>query len=180
MFDETLRVILSLPEIEPIEALPAALDPLFARLREDATAADAWSIEDAIWGIWIAHPDPAAGELMTRGIAAVAARHFAEAQDLLDRLVRAQPLWPEAWNKRATLLFLRGEDEASARDIRRTLQMEPRHFGALAGFAQICLRHGDAAAALITVEAALRVHPHLTPMRILEEELRRLHPPTLH
>ena len=180
MFDETLRVILSLPEMEPIEALPAALDALFVRLRQDATASNAWTIEDAIWGIWIAHPDPAAGELMARGIAAVAARHFTEAQELLDDLVRAQPLWPEAWNKRATLLFLRGEDEASARDIRRTLQLEPRHFGALAGFAQICLRHGDAAAALIAVQAALRVHPHLTPMRILEGELRRLHPPTLH
>ena len=117
---------------------------------------------------------------MARGIAAVAARHFTEAQELLDDLVRTQPLWPEAWNKRATLLFLRGEEEASARDIRRTLQLEPRHFGALAGFAQICLRHGDAAAALIAVQAALRVHPHLTPMRILEGELRRLHPPTLH
>lgn len=180
MFDETMRVVLSLPEMEPIEALPAVLDGLFARLRLDEAASDAWTIEDAIWDIWTAHSDPAASDLMARGIAAVAARRLIEAQGLLDDLVRAQPLWPEAWNKRATLLFLRNEDEASARDIRRTLQMEPRHFGALAGFAQICLRHGDAAAALITVQAALRVHPHLAPMRILEAELRRLHPPTVH
>jgi len=180
LFDETLRVIFSLSEIEPIEALPAGLDTLFARLREGDAAADAWHIEDSIWEMWTAHPDADAVVLMTKAITAIASRHWEEAQALLDDLVRAQPLWPEAWNKRATFAFLRGDDESSARDIRRTLQLEPRHFGALAGFAQICLRHGEAASALIAVEAALRIHPHLTPMRILAEELRRLHPPTVH
>ncbi len=180
MFDETLRVIFSLSEIEPIEALPEDLDGLFRRLREDAAAADAWHIEDSIWEMWTAHPDADAVALMTKAITAIASRHWEEAQTLLDDLVRAQPLWPEAWNKRATCAFLRGDDESSARDIRRTLQLEPRHFGALAGFAQICLRHGEAASALIAVEAALHVHPHLTQMRILAQELRRRHPPTLH
>ncbi|HYN39485.1 MAG TPA: hypothetical protein VES39_09540 [Rhodospirillales bacterium] len=180
MFDETLRVILSLPKIEPVSALPPSLNPLFARLRDEAAAAEAWSIEDDIWQIWSAHPDPDATAAMETAIAAVAGKRWKEARTLLDGLVHAQPLWPEAWNKRATLAFLRGEDAASARDISRTLLLEPRHFGALAGFAQICLRHGDAHAALIAVEAALRIHPHLAQMRILEGELLRLHPPTLH
>lgn len=180
MFAETLRVIFALPQIEPVEALPPDLDLLFARLRDDDAATEAWRIEDDIWELWTAHPDAAAGALMTKGIAAVAGKRWDEAQELLDQLVRAQPLWPEAWNKRATLSFLRAEDEASARDIRRTLQLEPRHFGALSGFAQICLRHGEAEAALIAVEAALRIHPHLAQMRLLAGELRRLHPPTLH
>ncbi|MBK8210316.1 MAG: hypothetical protein IPK78_10425 [Rhodospirillales bacterium] len=180
MFEETLRVILGLAEIEPIEVLPPGLDALFERLREDDAAAVAWRIEDDIWQMWTAHPDAAADALMTKAIAAVAGKRWNEAQTLLDGLVRAQPLWPEAWNKRATLAFLRGADEASAQDIRRTLQLEPRHFGALAGFAQICLRHGDADAALIAVEAALRIHPHLAQMRILADELRRHYPPTLH
>lgn len=180
MFEETLRVILGLGEIQPIEALPAGLDALFEELRDDDAAVMAWRIEDDIWQIWMAHPDAAAEALMTKAIAAIAGKQWDEAQMLLDDLVRAQPLWPEAWNKRATLAFLRGADEASARDIRRTLLLEPRHFGALAGFAQICLRHGDADAALIAVEAALRIHPHLAQMRILADELRRHFPPTLH
>lgn len=180
MFEETLKVVAGLAAIEPIERLSPALDALFARLAEDSAAAEAWRIEDDIWEIWTQHPDPAAAALMSRCIATVAGRRWDEARLLLDDLVRADPLWPEAWNKRATLLFLRGEDAASARDIRRTLQLEPRHFGALAGFAQICLRHGDVAAARVAVVQALRIHPHLAPMRILADELRRSHPPTLH
>jgi tetratricopeptide (TPR) repeat protein len=180
LFEETLMVVLSLAEIEPIEALPEALDDLFRRLSEQSVAAEASFIEDDIWETWTAHPDPAAGALMSEAIAAIAGKRFERAQSLLDDLVRAQPLWPEAWNKRATLAFLRGLDEASARDIRRTLQMEPRHFGALAGFTQICLRNGETRAALEAAEAALRIHPHLLPMRRIAEELRRLHPPRLH
>jgi predicted Zn-dependent protease len=180
MFDETLRVILTLTEIEPAAALPPGLAPLFNRLRAQDAAHEAWSIEDSIWQMWTDHTDPKATAAMENAIAAVAGKRWNEAQALLDDLVQAQPLWAEAWNKRATLAFLRGADTASARDIRRTLCLEPRHFGALAGFAQICLRHGEAAAALFAVEAALRIHPHSPQIRILESELRRRHPPTLH
>jgi hypothetical protein len=58
--------------------------------------------------------------------------------------------------------------------------MEPRHFGAVCGFAQICLRHQEPMPALIAFEAALRIHPHLTTVRIAAEELRRRFPPTVH
>lgn len=180
MFDETLKVIASLSELQPIEALPEQLDVLFARLVAANAATEAPFVEDAIWEIWTSHPDPACSALMNEAIAAVAGRKFEDGRRLLDDLVRAEPLWPEAWNKRATLFFLQGEDERSARDIRRTLQMEPRHFGALSGFMQICLRRGDTTAALITVEAALRIHPHHPNLRQAAEHLRRMHPTTRH
>jgi tetratricopeptide (TPR) repeat protein len=180
MFEETLKVVAALQDIEPIEALPHELDALFDRLADTSCRAEAPFIEDDIWEIWTAHPDPAAVVLMNEVIAAIAGRQLERAQALCDELVRRHPLWPEAWNKRATLSYLRGDDEASARDIRRTLQMEPRHFGALSGFAQICLRRGDAGAALLAVDAALRIHPTLLAMRRLGDELRRRHPPQLH
>ena len=172
MFEETLRVILGLAEIEPIEALPPGLDALFDRLRENGAAAEAWHIEDDIWEMWTAHPDTAAGALMTKAITAVAGKHWNEAQALLDDLVRAQPLWPEAWNKRATLAFLRGEMQRAP-----AISAGPCKWTATLRCARrlrrICLRHGEAA-------AALRIHPHQAQMRMLADELRRHHPPTLH
>lgn len=94
--------------------------------------------------------------------------------------MRVRPLRREAWNRRATLDVLRGEDEASVRDIRRTPQTEPRHVGALAGFARIRRRRGHTTAALITVEAALRIHPYHPMLRQTAAHLHRMHPPTRH
>ena len=65
-------------------------------------------------------------------------------------------------------------------DIERTLALEPRHFGALSGLGQICLRHGERAGALIAFDAALRVHPHLPGLREAAEKLRSSFSRTLH
>lgn len=180
MFEDVVRVIFSLPELAPLEILPPRLDALFEQLQAATEVGEAYTIEDEIWVLWTEHPDPAATRIMNTAIAAMASKRFAEAQTILDELVRQQPLWPEAWNKRATLAFLQGRDAESARDIRRTLQMEPRHFGALSGFAQICLRNQQPTAALIAFEAALRINPHLASVRIAADQLRRRHPNTLH
>lgn len=180
MLSETLQVIASLDERQPIELLPPALDRLFSRLVGASDVNEAGLIEDEIWEAWTSHPDPTAEKAMNRAIAAIAGQHWTDAQMILDDLVRAWPLWPEAWNKRATLAFLTGRDADSARDIRRTLELEPRHFGAIAGFVQICLRSGQPAAALIASEAALSVHPHLQSMRIVRDHLAQAASATRH
>ncbi len=180
MIDDIIRLLARLPMIEPIEILPPRLDELFARLRADAPVSETYAIEDEIWALWTRHTDDDASAHMDAAIAAIAAKRFEEAQAMLDDLVRAHPLWPEAWNKRATLAFLRGRDADSVRDIRRTLEMEPRHFGALSGLAQICLRNGSPEAALLAFEAALQLNPHLAAVRLAIDGLRRHYPQTLH
>jgi len=60
------------------------------------------------------------------------------------------------------------------RDIHRTLELEPRHFGALCGLGEICLTRGDVEAALFVFHAALRVNPHLDGARNTLEQL--MHP----
>jgi tetratricopeptide (TPR) repeat protein len=102
---------------------------------------------------------------MDTAIAALAGRDTETAQGILDRLVAAHPDWPEAWNKRATLYFVMERDAESLADIRRTLELEPRHFGALCGFAQICLRRGERVAAAAALERALQLNPHLEAAR---------------
>ena len=79
--------------------------------------------------------------------------------------------WAEAWNKRATLYFLQDRDEESVADIEATLKLEPRHFGALGGFGQICLRQDEPVSARIAFEKALLVNPHLDGVREIVHEL---------
>jgi tetratricopeptide (TPR) repeat protein len=180
MFEETIALIMSSSVRQPIEILPARLFELFDRLADPQSAGDFYAIEDEIWDIWTSYPDPAMNVRMNEAIALMALKRYDEAQAALDDIVGHVPLWPEAWNKRATLKFLSGRDVESVRDINRTLELEPRHFGAMSGFAQICLRNGEPEKALIAYEAALAIHPHLVAQRIAVDALRRRCPPTVH
>ena len=64
-------------------------------------------------------------------------------------------------------------------DIARTLVLEPRHFGALANFAHVCLRHGDPVTARVVLEQVLRLNPHAAAVRstarLLAERLTPAH-----
>lgn len=180
MFDDTLAQILSLHQQRPAASLPARLDELFSRLVADADDPMGFEVEDAIWEVWTSHPDPALAASMNQAIAAIAASDFDRGRAILDDLVATAPDYAEAWNKLATLEFLCGRDRESVAAIARTLELEPRHFGAISGFAQICLRNGDPAAARLAFEAALKLNPRLTAVRIAVEELNRTHPATLH
>jgi Tfp pilus assembly protein PilF len=171
MFDETLKLILAAPTRRPAPSLPRRLDQLFAELLRAAGAPEASQIEDQIWTLWMSHRDPAAEEDLERATRAIAAGDYDEAEQLLDQLVAAHPDFAEAWNKRATLYFRQGRDAESVHDIRQTLELEPRHFGAICGFGQICLRHGDRAGALFAFDAALRINPHLGTIRATVEKL---------
>lgn len=160
--------------------LPARLNVLFDDLRADPTDVQAFEFEDLIWEAWTDHRDPRLATRMNDAIAAIARKRYDTALVMLNELIVADPNWAEAWNKRATLHYLMGHDLESIADVRRALELEPRHFGALSGFAQLCLRRGDPTAALIAFEAALRINPHLASVRIAVDELRRAYPPTVH
>jgi Flp pilus assembly protein TadD len=171
VFHETLKLILSLPGRKPAPALPRLLDALFERLTRVATPVEASQVEDAIWEAWMSHADPRVAERLEAASRAIGADDQARAESLLNGLVKAHPDYAEAWNKRATLYFRMGRDAESVRDIHRTLELEPRHFGAVCGFGQICLRKGDRAGALFAFDAALRINPHLGAVRTAREEL---------
>ena len=49
--------------------------------------------------------------------------------------------------------------EQSLEDLTRTLEREPRHFGALSGLGQICLHAGEMTSALLAFERVLTIDP---------------------
>lgn len=144
---------------------PQTLAALFQVLNAAESARERVEAEDLIWALWYKHPDAELERRMSQAIGLLARRDFDAAESLLDDLVRDAPQWAEVWNKRATLYFLQQRDAPSARDIVRTLALEPRHFGAMSGLGQICLRAGDEASALTAFQAALSINPNLDGLR---------------
>lgn len=180
MHEDVLELIVRWRERHLADTVPKKLDGLFDQLQSPSAKRDAFEIEDAIWEIWTAHPDPIVSSRMDEAIASIAQRNYAHAENVLNELVSESPGWAEAWNKRATLYFLQGRDNESVADIGKTLELEPRHFGAISGFAQICLRRADPQSALIAMEVALQVNPHLHSVKAALHEVRSRYRPITH
>ena len=165
-----LVLVLAAPTARADQTDPR-LDPLFERLQAAPNLQAAAPVEIAIWAIWTETDDPAARQMMATGISALRAGLSEIALLSFDRLVVEKPDFAEAWNKRATVHFLRGDLAESLADIDRTLALEPRHFGALAGLGMIRAAQGREVEAAEAFRRALAIHPNLPGPR---QQLRRL------
>ena len=162
LFDRALRLVVSRPPVAATRTVTERrLADLFCTLASTQDVVVAGEAEDTIWALWTSHDEAELEQRLDLAIHHIAAREFESAEGLLDALLADRGDYVEAWNKRATLYFLMERDGESVADIVRTLELEPRHFGAICGFAQICLRHGRRAEALAAFEAALAINPHM-------------------
>ena len=158
--------------IPAAQARDTSLDALFDLLKKAKTAAEAQTVEGAIWVAWMHSGDAEADGLMQLGAAAMEAGDAEAALAVFDKLVARRPDFAEAWNKRATVHYMMGDFAASVADIQRTLALEPRHFGALSGLGLIYDALGKEQPALRAFEAALRIHPRLPGARAYVDAVR--------
>ena len=155
--------------IEPPSNLPRAqrgdktqnLDRLFEALKVAPDDESAKYIENRIWAIWLASGSDTANLLMGRVKTAMEAKDFELAIRLLNAIIDMRPNFIEAWNRRATLYYMKKDFTRAIGDIREVLAREPRHFGALAGLGIILQEFGDDKRALDAVRRALAIHPHI-------------------
>lgn len=148
------------------------LDGLFNILLTTEDPQQARRVEGQIWQIWIESGREEIDALMGKGVDAMNKRQFDTALSAFDEIVRRAPGFAEGWNKRATVYFLRDELSESVEDIKRTLALEPRHFGAISGMGLIFLERGDETAALGAFESVLEINPHSPGARLRVEYLR--------
>lgn len=137
------------------------LDFLFGALKVAPDADSAKAIEQRIWTIWLVSPSDTANLLMTRVKAATEAQDLDLALQLLDAIVKLRPDYVEAWNRRATVYYLKKDYGRALADIRQVLAREPRHFGAMAGLGLILQDVGDDKRALDIYRRALEINPYL-------------------
>ncbi len=98
---------------------------------------------------------------MGRVKAATDEKDYDLAIKLLDAVIELKPDYVEAWNRRATLYYMRKDFGHALADIREVLAREPRHFGALTGLGLIMQEIGDDKHALQAYRRALAIDPHL-------------------
>jgi tetratricopeptide (TPR) repeat protein len=147
------------------------LDFLFGALKAAPDEASAKHVEARIWAVWMQTPSDTAALLMLRAKAAMDAQKTDVALKLLDSVVKLRPDYIEAWNRRATIYYLKNDYAHSLEDIQQVLVREPRHFGALAGLGMIMQDIGDEKRALEAFRKALAVNPHLEKVPELVKSL---------
>lgn len=137
------------------EELPA----LFSTLKSAESASQARKVESEIWLKWLDTANENSAELLQIILDAMSAGRLDDALTASNELIDSDPGFAEGWNKRATVYYLMGRYEESVRDIHRTLQLEPRHFGAISGLGLIFLRTGDLYAARDAFRKVLDISP---------------------
>ena len=147
------------------------LDSLFDRLAKAESEQNAELLESAVWQIWLRSGSDTIDVLMQQTIKAMNDERLDAALAILDSIVELRPDYAEGWNKRATVLYIRQQYDASLRDIKKVLELEPRHFGALSGMGLINRAQGDGKAALEAYRKAIGIHPFLSGVGQLIKEL---------
>src|SRR6187431_2082768 len=94
------------------------LDFLFGALKAAPDEASAKHVEARIWAMWLQTSSDTAALLMLRAKAAMDAQKPDVALKLLDAVVKLRPDYIEAWNRRATIYYLKNDYARSLQDIR--------------------------------------------------------------
>ena len=155
------------------------LDKLFSQLKNSKNLLSAQIVEKKIWEMWLLHPsDDRRGfrltELLTQGSRLMNMGELNKAYKLFTTIIATEPDWSEAWNKRATVLYLMDRFQSSLDDIKITLTLEPRHFGALSGQALNYIELKQYEKAIQSYKAAQKIYPLLDSAEKMIPELKNL------
>ena len=154
------------------------LNNLFKQLK-NSEATKAIEIENKIWKIWSIHPSNdrrgyRLTELLAQGSLLIAKQELNKAYEIFSQIILADPNWPEAWNKRATVLYMLGRYQDSLNDIDEVLKRENRHFGALSGQGLVQTELKNYEKAIKRYEAAQKIYPSIKSAEVMIPQLKKL------
>ncbi len=135
------------------------LNNLFKKLIETENQDEIRDLISDIWNIWYEVDDPKVIEYFEKGIQAMNLRNYPLAIRFFNNLIEEDPNFAEGWNKRATVHFMMGNFDQSMQDIIKTLELEPRHFGALDGMGLIFIHQGQFQQAIDVYDKMLEIFP---------------------
>ena len=132
-------------------------------------------IEQKIWNIWSTHPyDKSLTLMLNTGSDLVSENKFYDAIDIFTKVIKLDPNWAEAWNKRATVYYIIGKFQKSQKDIDKVLKLEKRHFGALAGQGLVNIQLQNYEKAIKSYEKAQKVYPAMESPKTMIKEINEL------
>lgn len=113
-----------------------------------------------LWRIWFQQKGTYGLEMIERSQQLVDSGKFAQAKALLAQLIREQPDFAEAWNRRAFLYYSLGDYQNSLADCQMVLRLIPVHFGALHGMGLCYAAMGQYSEAIKAFHRALEIQPY--------------------
>lgn len=140
---------------------------LFSQLKAAKTEREGRKIEYQIWEFWLRNADVTSRTLVMDAMTMRSSQNYDHAMKLLNSAIRIKPDYAEAYNQRSFIYFLQNDLEKSLKDSRRALELEPKHFGALAGQAQIFLRQGRVKLMQAALRRAVKIHPWIQERHLL-------------
>ena len=150
------------------------LNQLFHKLKI-SNFSDSYETEQKIWKIWSTHPNNEdLTLLLSKGSDLLFEQNYFEALDTFTEIIDLDPLWAEAWNKRATVLYMIGEFKKSQRDIDKVLELEKRHFGALAGQGLVNIELENYEKAIKSYERVRELYPSMQSPEIMIKQIKEL------
>ena len=150
------------------------LDQLFKKLKLN-NKNSTYDIEQKIWNIWSTHPsDNNLTMRLAEGSKLVLKKRLSAAIKIFTEVIGKDPSWAEAWNKRATVLYLLEDYKGSQRDIDEVLKLEQRHFGALAGQGLVNIKLKNYEKAIKSYQQALEIYPTMKSPELMIEQIKAL------
>jgi tetratricopeptide (TPR) repeat protein len=150
------------------------LNRLFNELKINNLAL-VYGTEQKIWKIWSTHPtDDKLTLELSKGTDLMQGSTLSQSIEIFSDLIELDPNWAEAWNKRATALYLIGDYEGSQKDIDRVLELENRHFGALAGQGLVNIKLENYEKAIESYKRAQEIYPAMQSPKIMIEQIEQL------
>ena len=134
-----------------------------------------YDTEQKIWEIWSTHPsDQFLTTRLAEGSKLVRNKQLVNAVNIFTEVIEKDPTWAEAWNKRATVLYMLGDYQGSQNDIDKVLKLEDRHFGALAGQGLVNIKLENYEKAIKSYEKAQEIYPAMQSPKIMIEQIEQL------
>lgn len=132
--------------------------------------------ENALWNVWFRADSPENNARLLEIRELIAAEKLDEAIRAANRLIADAPRFAEAYNQRAIAHFFSGDLGQSEADCRKTLELNPYHFGAISGMGQCLLRTNRLKEAANTYRRALKLQPYHREIKELLEEIDSVRP----
>ena len=143
-------------------AFSSELDNLFLRLKQSENFMLAKTYESKIWKLWLNNGTSNASNIeMQKGVDLLNNGKLDQALTIFRDISKKDPKWAESFNKIATIKFLKGDYLGSINNIKKTLKLEPRHFGAISGLVQINIILKEYKQALKNLNYVLKIHPFI-------------------
>lgn len=158
--DEGLAAVGVPPAFDPADR-PELLAGLYERLSLAKTRNDAAPIMAAIEELWTTSGSDTVDLLMSRATKFANDSEVDLSLAVLDAVVDLAPTEAEAWYLRAKVNVLAGNPERALADLRRTLNLDAKHYLAITDLGLVLEQLGAKKEALEAYRQALAINPYL-------------------